>query len=228
MAQQPVGAGAPRSSRPSSAKPAPPGSAALAADIDKRVPLRTARERAEAEYQRAASLRQQGHPDDAAAAYSSALREEPAFAPARQGLAGLLIVQGRADQAKDLLREGLALQPAHPGLAMLYARLLVEQGDLPQAAAVLQSVPVLGARADELGMRAAILQRLGRHAEAGELFFAALRMVPTNGAWWMGLGLSLASEGRNEEARDAFNRARESGTLSPELRLYVEQRLRQL
>ncbi len=197
-------------------------------NIESRAPVRTAHARAEAEYQRALSLREQGRPDDAAAAYASALREEPGFVPARQGLAGVWIAQGRADEAKTLLGAGLALQPSHPGLAMMYARLLAEQGELQHAAAVLQYVPVLGASAQELGWRAAILQRLGRHAEACELFAAALRIVPNNGVWWMGLGLSLAADGRNDEARDAFQRARRSGTLSPELTHYVEQRIRQL
>lgn len=224
---------APAVPRPRVPRPAPvplrdKAQARSTGNIESRAPVRTAHARAEAEYQRALSLREQGRPDDAAAAYASALREEPGFVPARQGLAGLWIAQGRADEAKTLLSAGLALQPSHPGLAMMYARLLAEQGELQHAAAVLQYVPVLGASAQELGWRAAILQRLGRHAEACELFAAALRIVPNNGVWWMGLGLSLAADGRNDEARDAFQRARRSGTLSPELTHYVEQRIRQL
>jgi MSHA biogenesis protein MshN len=50
--------------------------------------------------------------------------------------------------------------------------------------------------------------------------------VPQNGAWWAGLGLSLAAEGRAASAREAFERARATGTLAPELQLYVERRLR--
>jgi MSHA biogenesis protein MshN len=72
------------------------------------------------------------------------------------------------------------------------------------------------------------LQRLNRHAEAADLFASALQSAPGNGVWWMGLGISLAAEGRTDTARDAFSRARASGSLSPELAQYVEQRLRQL
>jgi MSHA biogenesis protein MshN len=72
------------------------------------------------------------------------------------------------------------------------------------------------------------LQRLNRHAEAAEQFAAALRVMPGNGVWWMGLGMSLAADGRKDVAREAFSRARASGSLSPELTQYVEQRIRAL
>jgi MSHA biogenesis protein MshN len=77
-------------------------------------------------------------------------------------------------------------------------------------------------------LRAAIFQRAGRHAEAADGFGAALRASPQQGVWWMGLGISLAADGRTALAREAFGRARASGTLSPELSRYVDSRLRQL
>lgn len=44
----------------------------------------------------------------------------------------------------------------------------------------------------------------------------------------MGLGISLHAVKRNEEARDAFQRAIGTGTLSAELRAFIEQRLKDL
>jgi tetratricopeptide (TPR) repeat protein len=108
------------------------------------------------------------------------------------------------------------------------ARLLAERGELQRAAGVLEAAPVTSASAEEHALRAAILQRLGRHAEAAEGYATALRTTPNQGVWWMGLGISLAAEGRNDSAREAFSRARATGTLAPELTRYVEQRLRQL
>ncbi|HEX6708450.1 MAG TPA: tetratricopeptide repeat protein [Albitalea sp.] len=196
--------------------------------IEKRAPSRTAHERAEAELQKGIAAHQQGQLADAATAYAAALREEPGHAGAREALAGVWIADGRIDEAQALLAEGLSLHPHHAAMAMTLARLHAEHGELQRAAEVLEGVPATGASAEDRAFRAAILQRLNRHAEAAEQFAAALRVVPGNGVWWMGLGMSLAAEGRKDVAREAFNRARTSGTLSPELGQYVEQRIRAL
>lgn len=198
------------------------------ARIEKRAPTRTAQERAEAEYQRGIAAHQQGQWNEAVAAYTAALREAPRLAATRQALAGVLVAQGRGDEAMQLLAEGNALAPQHAGLATMLARLHVERGALQQAAEVLHQAAPVSATPEDRAFHAAVLQRLNRHAEAAELFAAAVRVTPTNGVWWMGLGISLAADGRHDTAREAFNRARSSGSLSPELATYVEQRLRQL
>jgi MSHA biogenesis protein MshN len=198
------------------------------ARIEKRAPVRTAQERADADYQRGVAAHQQGQRQEAAAAYTAALREAPRLASARQALAGLLIAEGRGDEAVALLGEGLALSPRHAGLAMMQARLQAERGELQQAADVLQQAGIPSPAPEDRAFHAAVLQRLDRHAEAAELFAAAVRVTPGNGVWWMGLGMSLAADGRPDTAREAFQRARSSGSLSPELAAYVEQRLRQL
>lgn len=198
------------------------------ARIDKRPPARTPRERAEAAYQRGVAAHQRGELVEAATAYAAALREEKGFAQAREAWAGLLIGDARIDEAKALLTEGVALAPEQPGLAMMLARLHAERGELQRAADILQTASATSASAEDSAFHAAILQRLNRHAEAAEHFGAALRLAPANGVWWMGLGMSLAAEGRTDTAREAFNRARASGSLSPELASYVDQRLRQL
>ena len=204
--------------------PAPVGEAR----IEKRAPARTAHERAEANYQRGAAAHQQSQLADAETAYAAALREEAGYAPARQALSGLLIAQGLGDEAKVLLSDGLALAPREPGLAMMLARLLAEHGELQRAADVLQAAAVNSPSPEDCAFHAAILQRLNRHAEAAVMFAAALRVMPNNGVWWMGLGMSLAADARNGDAREAFSRARASGGLTPELASYIDQRLRQL
>ncbi len=50
----------------------------------------------------------------------------------------------------------------------------------------------------------------------------------SDGRWWLGLGLAMESEGRNDQAVAAFLRARQCGNLSRELSALVEQKLRQL
>jgi MSHA biogenesis protein MshN len=215
-----------------------PGNASLAnastlsthvdARIEKRSPTRTARERADAEYQRGVTAHQQDQLAEAASAYTAALREETSFVAARQALAGLMIGEGRANEARTLLTDGLALAPQHAGLAMMLARLQADRGELQRAAEILQATDSASMSAEDHAFRAAVLQRLNRHTEASDHFAAALRTAPNNGVWWMGLAISQAADGRNDTAKEAFNRARSSGSLSPELAQYVEQRLKQL
>lgn len=208
----------------------PPASIAPSGEarIEKRAPSRTAHERAEADYQRGVALHQAGQFADAAAAYAGALREEPTLAAARLALAGALINQGKDDDARAVLAEGLVLAPQHTGLAMMLARVHAERGDMQRAAEVLQPTDTASMSAEDHAFRAAILQRVNHHAEASDHFAAALRTMPNNGVWWMGLGISQAAEGRADHAREAFNRARSSGSLTPELAQYVELRLKQL
>lgn len=196
--------------------------------IEKRAPSRTAHERAEVEYNKGVAAHQHGQLAEAAAAYTAALREEASFASARQALAGVMISQGHSEDARKLLSDGIALAPQHAGLAMTLAHLHVERGELQRAAEVLQPSDAASMSADDHAFRAAVLQRLNRHAEASDHFAAALRTAPNNGVWWMGLGMSQAAEGRNDDAKESFNRARSSGSLSAELAQYVEQLLRRL
>jgi MSHA biogenesis protein MshN len=209
-------------------KPSAPAAMVGESRIEKRTPGRTAHERAEAEYQRGVSLHQAGQYAEAAVAYTAALREESTLMAARQALAGALLNQGKSEDARVVLTDGLALAPQNIGLAMTLARLHVERGELQRAAEVLQPTDSASMSAEDHAFRAAVLQRIDRHAEASDHFAAALRTVPGNSVWWMGLGISQAADGHADHAKEAFNRARSAGGLTPELAQYVEQRLRQL
>jgi MSHA biogenesis protein MshN len=46
--------------------------------------------------------------------------------------------------------------------------------------------------------------------------------------WWMGLGISLQADQHLPEAREAYNRARSTGGLTPELRSFVDRKIEQL
>ena len=212
----------------SAVRPPTPLAALGDSRIEKRTPGRTAHERAESEYQRGVSLHQAGQYAEAAVAYTAALREESTLIAARQALAGALLNQGKSEDARIVLIDGLAVAPQNIGLAMTLARLHVERGELQRAAEILQPTDTASMSAEDHAFRAAVLQRINRHAEASEHFAAALRTVPGNGVWWMGLGISQAADGHADNAKEAFNRARSSGGLTPELAQYVEQRLRQL
>lgn len=228
-ADLPQAAAAPKARTP---KPEAEGATAVpspAGHIDKRNATRTPRERAEAQYQRGVAAHQAGLIDESGAAFSAALREDPDFHPARQAQAGVLIGQSRGDEAMVLLQEGLALAPQQPVLSLMLARLQADRQQLDAALATLQAAATQAAQnAEYLGVYAAILQRAGRHADASEKYGQALRLAPAHGVWWMGLGISLVADGQGDAAREAFLRAKATGSLPTEAGLYVDARLRQL
>lgn len=210
---------------PAKAPAAPP----VRAEIHKEVRQPTPRDLAEGEFRKATALLHQSRPAEAQEGFQAALAAFPGHHAARQGLVGLLVDARRYGEAERILQEGLALAPAQAGFAMTLARLQVDRGDALQATATLRKgLEHTQGSADYLAFLAALLQRQGRHEEAIEQFRGALRMQPAAGVWWLGLGISLQAVNRGAEAQDAYGRARASGSLSPELAAFAEQRLKQL
>jgi MSHA biogenesis protein MshN len=197
--------------------------------IDKQARPASPRERAEAEYRRATAALSQGRAEEAEESLRAALAEDATFDAARQALVGVLVEQKRVDEAKKVLQDYLNSRPNHLGFAMLLARLQLDRGDGTGAVATMQhTLPYAGDNADFLGFSAAVLQRAGRHPEAVDQYRAALRIKPDAPVWWMGLGISLQASDHNTDALDAYKRALSSGSLSPELQTFVEQKIKQL
>ncbi len=187
----------------------------------------TGAQRAEGEYRRALASLQEGRMTETVAALEQALKYEPAHEAARQTLVGLLIEANRNDEAMRQLQLGLTLDPRQPAMAMLLARLQIERGG-SGIDTLMRTLPYAGNDADYHAFLAAALARQQRHREAAEQYHQAVRAVPSNGVWWMGLGISLQAEKRNGEALDAFQRARAGGGLSQDLQGFVERRIQQL
>ncbi len=187
----------------------------------------TPRERAEAEYRKAITVVNQGRVAEALDGLRNALRQDGVHVASRQLLVRLLIEAKRPDEAIHVLQDGLQLQPAQISWAMSLARMQVDRGDLAGAWQTLNfSLPAAGNSADYQGFAAHVLQRLGRHKDAAEYYQVATRLSPGEGRWWLGLGLAFEGEGRSTEAREAFLRAKSSGTLNTELSSLVDQKLR--
>lgn len=184
-------------------------------------------QRAESDYRRALASMQEGRMAETIGALENALRIDPGHEAARQTLVGLLIEAKRPDDAIRQLQLGLTQDPRQPALAMLLARLQIERGG-SGIETLTRTLPYAGANPDYHAFLAGALQREQRHREAAAEYAAALRAVPANGVWWMGMGISLQAEKRNAEALQAFQRAQGSGVLSAELQAFVERQVRQL
>jgi len=211
---------------------AAPATVPLPVQLEKSTPPLAPADRAEADYRRGIELHESARTGDAEAAFSAALQHDGRHTAARRSLAVEWLGRGRTADAERILAEGLALNPQQPQLAVVLARIQAERHELPAAIDTLHaslrggSAATAPDQAEALALMATLQQGAGQHREAIDAFSAALRQSPQNGAWWIGLGISLAAEGRGPSSREAFERARATGTLSPELLLYVEQRLR--
>ena len=181
---------------------------------------------AEGEFRRAVAFLDQGRMAESRAALRASLALEPWHEAARQTLAALLIEAGETQAAEQALEEGLRLNPAQANFAIVVARLRVNRDDTPGALAVLREHGAAAAGVPEYrAFVGALLQRLGRHAEAIDEYQAALKLAPGVGAWWIGLGLAQEAADRPKEAADAFRRAKASGTLPTELAEFVDRKL---
>jgi len=186
-------------------------------------------QRIENRYREALSLISQGRMTEAQAALEEILRLDPRNLNARQVLLGIHVEAKRYSQAEQLLQEGLQLNLAPTTQAMALARVQFERGDQAAALATLEKyAPQAGNQGEYHGFHAALLQRVGRHAEAIAQFQAALKTHPNQANWLMGLGISLQAEKRYPEAEQAYLRARASNALAPDLQAFVDQRLRQV
>lgn len=184
-------------------------------------------QQAESAYRKALGALGDGQLRLAISGLEEALRFDPLHEAARQTLIGLLLENKRPDEAMQQLQQDLALNPRQPGLAMTLARLQVERGG-PALETLLRSLPYSLERADYQAFVAALMQRAQRHKEALGYYETALRLNPQNGLWWMGLGISLQAEQRLAEARNAYQRAKATTSLSPELQHFIDLQLAQM
>ena len=138
----------------------------------------------------------------------------------------LLHEQGAAGRAASLLRDGLVQDPAQPALALLLARVLLDQGAPDPALEVLDRFALTSA--DAQGLRAGILAQQGDFKRSMNAYESALSQQPGNATWWMGLGVTLESDGQPQRARQAYARAQQIGVRGDELTTYLAQRLNAL
>lgn len=186
-------------------------------------------QRVKASYQRALHYLQINRVSLAVDQLEKTLAQNPTHHDARELLANLYRQNGREAEANVLLRQGIELAPSHLAFPRMVADALIKNGELQQAASVLEhSAAYAHNDAEYIAMRAAVAQRLTKHDEAVRYYMQALDIYPRRSAWWMGLGMSLEAMNKIKAASGAYVAAVDSGQLNAELLAYVNSRLRNL
>lgn len=180
-------------------------------------------------YRQAITQVQLGQANAARQSLRQALQANQNNVNARQMLANLLIEGNATDEASAVLREGLKLSPAESGFSMTLARLQLENGDTNGGMATLeQGLASAGNDPQYHAFYAVLLQRAKRHEDAVKHYLVALRSDPSMPNWLVGIGISLQAQDKDNDAIEAFQRAKDSGLLTPQLTRFVDQRLSQL
>jgi len=159
-------------------------------------------------------LRQKGEPEQARAAYASAidLLPDPDIPAAWQLYFARAIVEQRADDwpaAEADFRQALKLNPTQPDVLNYLGYSLVERGEkLEEALGMIENAvaakPDSGAIADSLGW---VYYQLGRYEEAVQAMEVAVKLLPVDPILSDHYGDVLWMVGRKREARFQWRRA---------------------
>lgn len=156
------------------------------------------------------------------------VEQHPDFVPARKTLMLLLLKENKLNQALHIVDTGLTLRPGYLPFVQLKAKTLVQLGKADQALMLLQtSAPAMEENPDYYSFIAALAQREHHFLLAQTIYERLLSLQPDNSIWWMGLGISLESLRKNAAALEAYQKSNTS-RLSPELKVYVENRMHAL
>jgi MSHA biogenesis protein MshN len=180
-------------------------------------------------YQEAINIAAQGNVKKSIQLLTEMTTTHPDFFQGRLSLASLLFEQGNTLRAQQLLEVGLQQRPLDPSYIELKARILISQGKSDSALKLLETVsPPLETHSDYHALVAALYQRLGQPQLAAQLYEQLLTLQPDNAVWWMGLGIALENSGKQSQALMAYSKADNSGSLNPELKIYIENRMHNL
>lgn len=202
---------------------------ATPAQIDKKPRIVSPAEQADQYYRNAVNELKQRRAHTAEADLRAALQHQPSHLKARELAVALMVERGRATEAVTILQQGLQVAPNHGPFAHWLARIYADQAQDAKAVAVLEAAREQSAGdADIAGLLAALYQRGARHGDAIISYRAALAVKPSEARWWTGLGISLEAERQWRDAAQAYGRARATGTLTPALARYIDERLQSL
>ena len=184
---------------------------------------------ADAKFQQAFSLHQQGRLGEARDFYEQVLRAHPAHFNALH-LFGVLCLQSNlAQPAVDLIANALRVNPNHALAHHHYANALCQlQRYEPAIASYDRAIALDGQLADAHHARGLALFYLRKAAAALASYDHALALDPKNGAVLYNRGIALAEVGREAEATASFEAAVGLMPNSPEANTLLGHALRDL
>jgi len=183
-------------------------------------------EASEQQYQQALTLSAAGQNHKAIQILKVLLMQYPEQLKTRESLITLLMNTGNRSEAENMINAGLEQQADYTPFVELKARMLVDAGKNSAALRILeQSAPSLKSNPEYHAFIAAIYQRSGKYSLAAGLYKQLLAINPSNGKWWLGLGVTLEAMGNQSQALEAYANAENTGDFNPELKAYLASRL---
>lgn len=143
-----------------------------------------------------------GLADSARLAYRQSARLQPAFAPPRLRLAGLLVDAGQLREAEAAFAEVARIVPDNAEALnnLGYVRRQLEDYD-GAAAAYLQAIEIDTTFAEAMNNLAQVYRRQGRYQEAADWFLRTLRTNPDLHGTWVNLVKLLEESGDTDNER---------------------------
>lgn len=169
---------------------------------------------------------QNRHTSAAVKKLNTALALDPANMDARELLAGVLLRQGNEAGARTLLEEGHSRALNYLPFTMMLAHLYLDGGDAARALSLLEAArDTAGDDPDYLAFLGAMYERAGHNGKAAQAYSQAVAARPQAATWWLGLGIALEADKQWADARRAYQRARNTRRLTPDLDRYAATRL---
>ncbi|MBL1141739.1 MAG: tetratricopeptide repeat protein [Proteobacteria bacterium] len=184
---------------------------------------------AEKLFQQAYIQYKQGSISESLKKLNMSLNQDAGHTKARSTLALILSEKDHYDLAYSVLNEGLIQFPDNVEWIKMYARLLLNEDKLVDARSMLaKQQPALALNTEYYALQAAVLQKLGEFEEAARIYRNLLHVNPHKGIWWMGLGISLESLKRYDDALYAYQKASGNASIVKDTRQFLMQRINRL
>lgn len=180
-------------------------------------------------YQQAQNELDMSDDDSAITDLTKVLSFKPSYLQARELLATVLLSDNRLDEANKVVDFGLQRMPHYAPYTNIKARILMNEGKIKQAIAMLnQASPEMETSPEYYALLAALYQQDEEYMLSAQLYHQLVKLDPANAIWWMGLGIALESAEKNNAALEAFQKASSAVGLSPEAKAYVQQQVDKL
>lgn len=184
---------------------------------------------AEQLFQKAYNLYQKGNISESLKKLNMSLNQDAGHINARSTLALILSEQDNIELAYSVLNEGLIQYPENTEWIKMYARLLLNEGKYLEASSMLEKQqPEFVMNTEYYALQAAILQKLSGFEDSAKIYRNLLQVNPLKGVWWMGLGISLESMKRYDDALYAYQKAFSNASVAKDSREFLSHRINRL